>query len=177
MFVCPLWTLVRTWPDHSLWLPCTLFAPIGGLWMNTSNINMLCRFPESCLLTLHRSTLTVISVVGPSLWQWCAFSMGCRIMTSSPIINLLWDALFTFTLWINQLFSWRGISFVGYPLMVGTLPRLGVRIGISWFVKLPIPPYFQDVYLGVDLFCICFGDVPNFGLSYACIFALGAQDE
>jgi hypothetical protein len=30
MFVCPLWTFVRTWPDHTLWLPCTWFAPIGG---------------------------------------------------------------------------------------------------------------------------------------------------
>jgi hypothetical protein len=105
MFVCPLWTLVCTWPDHSLWLPCTLFAPIGGLWRNKSNINMVCRFPAKCFLTLHRSTLTVISVVGPSLWQWCAFSMGCRILTSSPITNILWDALITFPMWINQLFS------------------------------------------------------------------------
>jgi hypothetical protein len=56
LFVCPLWTLVCTWPDHSLWLPCTLFAPIGGLWRNKSNSNMLCRFPARCLLTLHRST-------------------------------------------------------------------------------------------------------------------------
>jgi hypothetical protein len=56
LFVCPLWTLVCTWPDHSLWLPCTWFAPIGGLWRNKSNINMLCRFPARCLLTLHRST-------------------------------------------------------------------------------------------------------------------------
>jgi hypothetical protein len=143
LFVCPLWTLVCTWLDHSLWLPCTWYAPIGGLCRNKSNINMLCRFPARCLLTLHRSILAVISVVGPSLWQWCAFSMGCRILTSSPITNLLWDALITFPLWINQLFSWRGISFVGYHLLVGTLPRLGVRIGISWFVNLPIPPFFR----------------------------------
>jgi hypothetical protein len=98
MFVCPLWTLVCTWLDHSLWLPCTLFAPIGGLWRNKSNINMLCRFPTRCLLMLQRSTLTVISVVGPILWQWCAFSMGCRILTSSLITDLLWDALVTLPL-------------------------------------------------------------------------------
>jgi hypothetical protein len=27
--------------------------------------------------------------------------------------------------------------------MVGTLPLLGVRVGISWFVRLPIPPIFR----------------------------------
>jgi hypothetical protein len=178
LIVRPLWALVCTWPNHALWLPCYdyLFAPIGGTLMNESNINMLCRFPAKCLLMLHQSTLTVISVIGPSLWQWCAFSIACRILTSSPIINFLWNALFTFPLWINPLFSWRGISFVGYHLIVGTLPRIGVQFAISWFVNLPISPSFQELHLGNTNFAYVLASVPNFGLSCACICALGVQD-
>jgi hypothetical protein len=174
--------LVCTWFNHALWLPCTLslrlinaLAPIGGTLMNESNIHMLCRFPAKCLLMLHQSKLTVISVIGPISWQWCALSIACRILTSSPIINFVWNALFTLPLWINPLFSWRGISFVGYHFIVGTLPRMSIRFAMSWFVKLPIPPSFRSCIL-VILMLHMFWLLPNFGHSCVYTFALGVQD-